>query len=185
VRGPGVRIIGGRWRRRRIAVAARPGLRPTPDRVRETLFNWLQPHLEGACCLDLFAGSGALGLEAASRGAARVVMVERDPLVARHLREQAAALGAETVEVVAAEALAWLAGSDERFDLCFLDPPYGEVALERLCAALAEGSLLRPGARVYLEGAEPIDPAALGPRWTLLRSNRAGRVRYHLAAFEG
>ena len=178
-----LRIIAGRWRHRRIALAAGAGVRPTPDRVRETLFNWLAGELDGARCLDLFAGSGALGFEAASRGAARVVMVERDRRVAGHLREQARMLGAQGIEVVHAEAEGWLAGCAERFDLCFLDPPYAERSLRELCTALERHGLLVSGARVYLEGPEPL--AGLGPGWRLLRSNKAGRVRYHLAAFEG
>jgi len=120
-----LRIIAGRWRGRRLTVPALPGLRPTPDRVRETLFNWLGPRVEGARCLDLFAGTGALGFEAASRGAAQVVMVEQASRAVAQLRSHAAALLADVVEVVDREALSWLGGRFRRFDIVFLDPPFG------------------------------------------------------------
>src|SRR5690606_15336453 len=122
-----IRIIGGTLRGSRLDVPDRPGLRPTADRVRETLFNWLQPVLPGARCLDAFAGTGALGLEAASRGAASVLALERDPALATALRAAVQRLGATTVEVHAADALAWLARPpDRRFDIVFLDPPFAE-----------------------------------------------------------
>ena len=169
-----VRIIGGALRGRRIAVPSRPGLRPTPDRGRETLFNWLGQRLEGLSCLDLFAGTGALGFEAASRGAARVVMVERDRQLASSLAQFRDVVGAASVEVVPGEALEYLARGGERFDVVFLDPPFGQNALpavlERLPARLA------PGARVYVEAERPLrDPA-----WRELRGARAGQVSYQL-----
>lgn len=180
-----VRIIAGRWRGRRLPVAAVPGLRPTPDRVRETLFNWLQPVLPGAVCLDLFAGSGALGLEAASRGARRVVMVERDPRLAGHLRRQARDLGAEdTVEVRSGDGLAYLARCAETFDLVFLDPPYRHDLLPDCIARLARPGCLRPGARVYLEHAGDADPPALPQGWSVLRRTGAGTVAGLLVAVD-
>src|SRR5690349_22897017 len=124
-----IRIIAGAFRGRRIRVAARPGLRPTPDRVRETLFNWLGQSLDGESCLDLFAGSGALGFEAASRGAARVVMVESDRAAFTALQAARETIGARAVELVHAEALAYLSRVRERFDVVFLDPPFGQNAL--------------------------------------------------------
>jgi len=175
-----VRIIAGRYRGRRIKVASRPGLRPTPDRVRETLFNWLGQWLDGERCLDLFAGSGALGFEAASRGAARVVMVEADRAAFAALEAARALIGAANVELVFGDALAYLARSQERFGVVFLDPPFGQnalpVALERLEPRLAQG------ARIYLESPRPCAP---GARWRELRRERAGQVSYQLFEWRG
>ena len=170
-----VRIIAGKWRSRIVRFPAAAQLRPTPDRVRETLFNWLGQRLDGLACLDLFAGSGALGFEALSRGAGRVVMVESDRAVAQGLRESARELGAGDVEVVQAEALEWLARPGERFDVAFVDPPY---ASELVAAALARlPPRLNAGARVYVESAAPL---ALEAPWRTLREDRAGAVRYAL-----
>ena len=170
-----VRIIAGKWRSRLVKFPPAPALRPTPDRVRETLFNWLGQRLDALACLDLFAGSGALGFEAASRGAARVVMVERDPAVARALRDSARSLEAEGVEVVAGDALGFLASGAERFDVVFVDPPYASgLALQALSRLPAR---LNPGARVYVESAERLELAA---EWRALREDRAGAVRYGL-----
>jgi 16S rRNA (guanine966-N2)-methyltransferase len=170
-----VRIIAGRWRSRLIDVPARPELRPTPDRVRETLFNWLGQQLQGCACLDLYAGSGALGFEAASRGAARVVMVESDRAVLAALRVSRERLGADTVEVVANDAHAYLARASERFDVVFLDPPFRQNALPGLLAKLPPR--LQPGARVYLEAADAVETAA---PWRELKRARAGQVSYQL-----
>jgi len=170
-----VRIVGGAWRSRLIGVPSRPGLRPTPDRVRETLFNWLGQDLAGLSCLDLFAGSGALGFEAASRGAARVVMLESDRATIATLRASRAALDAAQVEIVAGDAFAFLAASKERFDLVFLDPPFRQNALSAVLEALPPR--LSPGARVYLEAATPLPVPAL---WRELRRKRAGQVNYQL-----
>ncbi len=128
-----VRIIGGRWRSRVIRFPPAAALRPTPDRVRETLFNWLGQRLDGLACLDLFAGSGAMGFEALSRGAARVVMVENDRAVAAALRESAKLLEATDAQIVLGEAMAYLRQSSELFDIVFLDPPYAsDLALKAL-----------------------------------------------------
>jgi 16S rRNA (guanine966-N2)-methyltransferase len=170
-----VRIIAGKWRSRIVRFPAAAQLRPTPDRVRETLFNWLGQRMDGLACIDLFAGSGALGFEALSRGARRVVMVESDRKVAAGLRESAQALGAEALEVVNAEALSWLASSSERFDVAFVDPPYASNLAPASLAALAPR--LNPGARVYAESSLPLE---LGPEWRVLREDRAGAVRYAL-----
>ena len=170
-----VRIIAGAWRSRVVHFPDSPGLRPTPDRVRETLFNWLGQRLDGLACLDLFAGSGALGFEALSRGAARVVMVERDRATARALRENAKKLEARGAEVVESDAIAWLAHAPQPFDVVFLDPPYASGLAVRALAALP--AKLRPGARVYVETAAAVDPG--GP-WRMLREGRAGAVRYAL-----
>jgi len=170
-----VRIVGGRWRSRLIDVPARPDLRPTPDRVRETLFNWLGQRLDGCACLDLYAGSGALGFEAASRGAARVVMVEADRAVLAVLRRSRERLQAEQVAIVAGDALEYLVRPGERFDVVFLDPPFRQNALPALLAKLPPR--LQPGARVYLEGADALQAAA---PWNELKRARAGQVSYQL-----
>ena len=170
-----VRIIGGRWRSRVIRFPAAAGLRPTPDRVRETLFNWLGQQLDGLTCLDLFAGSGALGFEALSRGARRVVMVESDRGVAAALRESAKVLEADAAEVVTSEAIAYLGRSAGRFDAVFIDPPYASDLAARAMERL--GPRLNPGAKVYVESAETLD---LPPPWRALREDRAGAVRYGL-----
>ena len=170
-----VRIVGGRWRSRLIDVPARPDLRPTPDRVRETLFNWLGQRLDGCACLDLYAGSGALGFEAASRGAAHVVMVEADRAVLAALRRSRERLAAEQVEIVVGDALEYLARAGEHFDVVFLDPPFRQNALPALLAKLPPR--LQPGARVYLEAADAVQAAA---PWRELKRGRAGQVSYQL-----
>jgi 16S rRNA (guanine966-N2)-methyltransferase len=170
-----VRVIGGRWRSRIIGFPDLAGVRPTPDRVRETLFNWLGQTLSGLDCLDLFAGSGALGFEAASRGAQSVVMVEKHPKVLHALRETARVLGAANVRLVQGDALEFLRDPGARFDVVFLDPPYrlglSGKALELLPRVLA------PRGRVYVEDEAPLG-AVLG--WTVIRRGRAGQVHYHL-----
>jgi 16S rRNA (guanine966-N2)-methyltransferase len=170
-----IRIIGGEHRGRRLVVADRADLRPTPDRVRETLFNWLGQTLAGLACLDLFAGSGALGFEAASRGAARVVMVEADREVFAVLRRMRDLIGVRQVDLVLGDAFGYLEKSSERFDVVFLDPPFRQNALPTLLERLPER--LMPGARVYVEAAEPLAPAE---RWRELKRSRAGQVSYQL-----
>jgi 16S rRNA (guanine(966)-N(2))-methyltransferase RsmD len=170
-----IRIIAGQYRGRRIAVPDKPDLRPTPDRVRETLFNWLGQDLSGRACLDLFAGSGALGFEAASRGAERVVMVESDRAVFRALQESLRIIGASRVELVAGDAFAFLHTGTERFDVVFLDPPFRQNALPALLEALP--ARLAPGARVYVEAPAPCEPDA---SWRELKRSRAGQVSYQL-----
>lgn len=170
-----VRIIGGRWRSRVIRFPPATQLRPTPDRVRETLFNWLGQRLDGLACLDLFAGSGALGFEALSRGAARAVMVESDRGVAAALRESAKLLEAAGAQIVMGEAISFLDRSADRFDVVFLDPPYESDLAARAMKRLE--ARLNGGARVYVESARPLDPPA---PWRILREDRAGAVRYGL-----
>jgi 16S rRNA (guanine966-N2)-methyltransferase len=148
--------------------------------VRETLFNWLGQELGGLRCLDLFAGSGALGFEAASRGAAAVVMVERDAVALRALRANRERLGAERVEIVAADAFDYLRRESGRFDLVFLDPPFRQNALEPLLARLP--ALLGGRALVYAEAAAPLSPA---PPWRELKRGRAGQVSYQLLQWSG
>lgn len=176
-----VRIIGGEWRGRRVAFAPVPALRPTPDRVRETLFNWLQPVLYGSRCLDLFAGSGALGLEALSRGASEVVFVEKDRAVIESLEAALARLRCERGQVRQADARQFLAGRAQAFDIVFLDPPFESRWLPEVCATLEQRGWLAPQASIYLESpaAEPVPSLPAG--WALVRSKRAGEVGYHLA----
>jgi 16S rRNA (guanine(966)-N(2))-methyltransferase RsmD len=166
-----VRIIGGQWRRRLIKFPQADDLRPTPDRMRETLFNWLGQDLTGRTCLDLFAGSGALGFEAASRGAREVVMVERDPAIFRALQASRAALSAGQVELLRADALAFLGTDARRYHVVFLDPPYRLALLPRLLPLLPQH--LAAGACVYLESDE-LPPLPAG--FAVLRQTRAGQV---------
>ena len=183
--GGRVRIIAGRWRGRRLSVEDEPDVRPTPDRVRETLFNWLALDLPGARCLDLFAGSGALGLEAVSRGAAEAVLVDRSRAVGDRLRGECARLeAAGAVTVVEADALDWLARSPARapFDIVFVDPPHRLEVQRDVALGLVEHRRLAPGARVWFETVRRREPPDLPPGWTLLKSGRAGEVRYYLAA---
>lgn len=176
-----VRIIGGQWRGRKLHFPSTPTLRPTPDRVRETLFNWLQQDVAGSRCLDLFAGSGALGFEALSRGAREVVFVETDPEAIASVVNMLQLLGCEQGRVVRADAFAYLAQPPEPFDIVFLDPPFSSRALERVSTMLESGGWLRPGSLVYLEDAAEAGEPQLPAGWTLLRSKRAGEVGYHLA----
>jgi len=173
-----VRIIAGHWRRSVLHFPARPDLRPTPDRVRETLFNWLGQELSGLSCLDLFSGSGALGFEAASRGASRVVLVEKDRAAAQALQENAQRLHATTLEIVCADASDWMVRANERFDVVFLDPPFRQNALAQVLEHLPR--LLVPGARVHAEAAEPVDPGCLQAGWRELKRARAGQVSHQL-----
>jgi 16S rRNA (guanine966-N2)-methyltransferase len=175
-----LRIIGGKYRSRRLRVPARPGLRPTPDRVRETLFNWLGQDLAGLACLDLFAGSGALGFEAASRGAAMVAMVEKDRGALAELERNRAELGAAQVEIHAGDASAFLTKQGERFDVVFLDPPFRQNALPALLSALP--ARLQPAARVYVESDAPVP---VPQPWTELKRARAGQVSYQLLRWDG
>ena len=175
-----VRIIGGQWKRTKLPVADRPGLRPTPDRVRETLFNWLGQDLTGWRCLDAFAGSGALGFEAASRGASEVVLLERDPAAAAQLRATRQRLGASTVKVERVDALGWLARSAaDAYDVVFLDPPFEEPRLLPLAIAAA-ARVVRAGGFVYVEAATPLETDEERGTLEPWRSDRAGSVHVHL-----
>ncbi len=175
-----LRIIAGQWRGRRLSFPDLPGLRPTPDRVRETLFNWLAPVLPGARCLDLFAGSGALGIEALSRGAAEVVFVERHPLAVRALRDNLERLHARGAVIEQADTLTWLRQPGQPFAIAFLDPPFGEGLLEPACVALEQGGWLTEPAWIYLEGAAEARRPALPPSWIVHREKTAGAVAYRL-----
>ncbi len=179
-----VRIIGGQHRGRRLVFPDLPGLRPTGDRVRETLFNWLQPILPGARCLDLFAGSGVLGLEAASRGAGEVILLDQAPQVVRQLQRHIADLGLNRVRVVQADALSWLQAPPPNlsFDIVFIDPPFSDGLLEPCCQLLASSGLLAENARVYLEMDVVKSHSFFPPEWQLLREKKSGQVAYYLLA---
>ena len=177
-----VRIIGGGWRGRRVSFPDIPGLRPTPDRVRETLFNWLQHAIVGARCLDLFAGSGALGLEALSRGASEVVFVEQAVAASRALQEQLIRLGGERKgRVVEMGATRYLRSTAQPFDIVFLDPPFGRDALAEYVPMLDAGNWLNTGGLVDLENEKTAGVPELPTRWEMLKSKTAGEVGYHLA----
>ena len=175
-----VRIIGGEWKRSKLPVGLLPGLRPTPDRVRETLFNWLGADLTGWRCLDAFAGSGALGFEAASRGAASVVLLEREARQARSLEESKLRLKADGLQVLATDALSWMRRSaPDAFELVFIDPPYDSDLLGPALAAASR--LVVQGGYVYLEAAHAYSAQELAPlQLTVHRHLRAGRVHAHL-----
>lgn len=176
-----VRIIGGLWKRSKLTVIDRPGLRPTPDRVRETLFNWLGQSLDGWRCLDAFAGTGALGLEAASRGAAEVLLLERDAMLVRRIRETAERLKATTVRVDQTDAVTAMGRLGQaRFELVFLDPPFDATAL--FAPALrAAATAVVPGGYVYLEADRAWSVEELAPLGLAVhRQGRAGQVFFHL-----
>lgn len=175
-----MRIQGGRWRGRWLPVPALEGLRPTPDRLRQTLFDWLRPRLPGARCLDLYAGTGALGIEAVSQGAASAVLVERDPAACALLRESLARLASPSLSLVQADALAWLAREPGRFDIVFIDPPYSSKLMAASCEALLRHGAVGPGSVVFVE----LGTAAEGdlpPGWVVSRRARAGQVHVVLA----
>ena len=176
-----VRVIAGQWRGRRLEFPDLPGLRPTPDRVRETLFDWLAPVLPGARCLDLFAGSGALGIEALSRGAAEAVLVEPQPLAVRALRENLTRLKAENARVEMADALVWLRQPATPFEIVLLDPPFGQGLLEPVCVLLERNGWLADSAWIYLEAETALERLPLPVRWTRYREKIAGAVSYRLA----
>lgn len=174
-----LRIVGGRWRGSRIDFPPIAAIRPTPDRVRETLFNWLQHDIVGARCLDLFAGSGALGLEALSRGAAHVTFVDREPRIARHLEATLQRFNAANAEVFVSDAARFLERPAQPFDIVFLDPPFALDLLSPTLQSLAAG-WIKPGALIYAECPAQAPLADLPEGWSVYRSKRAGQVGYHL-----
>jgi 16S rRNA (guanine966-N2)-methyltransferase len=175
-----LRIIGGTWRGRRLRFPPREEIRPTPDRVRETLFNWLASRVAGSRCLDLFAGSGALGLEALSRGAGHVTFVERDAVAVRELRARLAEWGASGAQVEQGDALRFLSGPPQSFDIVFLDPPFASNLLVQSCRLLQEGSWLRPDALIYVETDADSGLPELPQTWRIAKAKHAGAVGYHL-----
>ena len=174
-----IRIIAGTLRNSRLDVPHAVGLRPTSDRVRETLFNWLAPVLDGARCLDLFAGTGALGVEAASRGAREVVFVERDFALAKALEANLARLKVGVGKVEQREALVFLATAPRPFDIAFVDPPFDAGLWRDACEALESRGWLAPHAYIYVESPRDVVPE-VPPSWTPHREGHAGEVRYAL-----
>lgn len=176
-----VRIIGGRWRGRKLKVLPLKELRPTPDRVRETLFNWLAPFIAGANCLDVFAGSGVLSFEALSRGARKVVMVDESSAIVECLQQAATTLQASDAEIYRARAPEGLHVPKEPFDIVFLDPPYLQNILLPVCDYLEKQGFLAANALIYLEAKKSIDNNDLPDTWQIIKSKKAGQVFYHLA----
>lgn len=175
-----VKIIGGEWRSRQIDVLDAEGLRPTPNRVRETLFNWLQTDIFNSRCLDLFAGSGALSFEAASRGAKSVVQIENNAAACRVLQTNAEKLAASQIQTVQSDALAYLTKSPANpFDVIFIDPPFGLDLVAQSCELLEKNLWLAPYAKIYVE-TEINLKLELPERWALLKSKTAGEVAYRL-----
>lgn len=177
-----LRIIGGRWRSRRLNFPALDQLRPTANRVRETLFNWLQDKISGEDCLDLFAGSGACGLEALSRGARRVTFLEKNPQAARAIQDNLTVLGEAQMPVVCADVLAWLAmpATEQKFGIVFIDPPYAANLEKTCCEALEQSELLQDRALIYLESDKEMPENLVPDNWRMLKKKRAGAVHYVL-----
>jgi 16S rRNA (guanine966-N2)-methyltransferase len=176
-----VRIIAGEWRGRRLPVLDVSGLRPTGDRCRETLFNWLQADIEGADCADIFAGSGALGFEAASRGARSVVLVEKHSVVVSSLDRNVNLLRARQVHVHQGDALEWLARArPDSLDIVFVDPPFDEGLILKCTELLDRMHCVRAGGFVYVEEPATREPLAPGPEWELWKERKIGEVRMQL-----
>ncbi len=177
-----MRIIGGIHGSRKLPVVDLPDLRPTGDRIRETLFNWLQPLLPGSRCLDVFAGSGALGIEAASRGAGNVIMLERAAAAAHQISDNIAQLRLAGVRVIQTDALQWLDRPGEAFDIIFLDPPFGGKMLPICCHLLENNHWLKPGARIYIETNAEKPFTTIPVNWKCLNKKRTGQVCYYLCS---
>jgi 16S rRNA (guanine966-N2)-methyltransferase len=175
-----LRIIAGKWRSRKLIFPDQESLRPTPDRVRETLFNWIQADIPGSVCLDCFAGSGALGFEAASRGAGTVVMIEHHRDAAAALKRNIELLKAENIQLVVADSMAWLGHNTRRFDLVFLDPPYKAGLLNQCCRLLENRKCLAENAKIYIEHALGDKDLSVPDNWKCLKQKSAGQVMYKL-----
>jgi 16S rRNA (guanine966-N2)-methyltransferase len=175
-----LRIIGGEWRSRQISFDDAPGLRPTPGRVRETLFNWLQADVANSRCLDLYAGSGALGVEAASRGAKSVVQVESNAKTCQKLRDNCRLLGANQIQIVQQNVNQYLMAVGEQFDLVFLDPPFGLNMIQETSRLLNQGAWLASFAKIYIEAERGLVLSDMPSTWDLLKQKTAGDVAYYL-----
>ncbi len=175
-----LRIIGGQWRGRKFVVPDLSGLRPTPDRVRETLFNWLSQSIPHSRCLDLFAGSGALGLEALSRGAEHVVFVDNQAAVKQHLQTVLTTLDCDHYDIIIADASQPLALPDQSIDVVFLDPPFHQGLLASCCQWLEASNLLSPDAYIYIEAEKNLTTLCLPDNWQIKKSKQAGQVAYYL-----
>ncbi|MCI0506091.1 MAG: 16S rRNA (guanine(966)-N(2))-methyltransferase RsmD [Gammaproteobacteria bacterium] len=181
-----VRIIGGQWRSRKLQFSGIPDLRPTPDRVRETLFNWLQPVIVSARCLDVFAGSGALGFEALSRGAAYCLFIDKHPQSIADIQRNLVLLKSDAGDTITGDSLHILqrlqeAPAEKQFNVVFVDPPYALNCALQCCQLLAEHQWLTDEAYIYIESPATIDEKQLPPRWKMHRQQKAGNVHFHLA----
>jgi len=181
-----LRIIGGDWRSRKISFAHNPAIRPSPDRIRETLFNWLQYSIPGARCLELYAGSGILSLEALSRHASHITIVDRAADVIAAIKTNLTLLKAEPgqYECIQASALTWLSSQENTWDLIFLDPPFKSQELESLLPIIATNKLLKPDGYVYLETPKAIEQQDLPEGWHIHRNKKAASVHYCLCQLE-
>jgi 16S rRNA (guanine966-N2)-methyltransferase len=175
-----LRIIAGDWRSRQLVFEDVPGLRPTPARVRETVFNWLQTDVIASQCLDLYAGSGALGFEAASRGAKSVIMVENNPQACRLINENKTKLSADQIKIIQMDVFKFLAGDATPFDLVFLDPPFAKGMAQQTCQWLEDKGWLSSGAKVYVEVESQLVLDDMPENWQCLKSKTAGEVGYYL-----
>lgn len=171
-----VRIIAGRWRGTKLPVVLQDDVRPTPSRVRETLFNWLQARIEGSYCLDLFAGSGALGFEAVSRGAAHATLVDNDQQIISLLSAQVEKLDAQEVSLIRADALSYMNNCSDQFDIIFLDPPYSKYNPNELLENIADIGCVKKGGLIYLEASPEKFPKTLPQSWQWQRQLKAGQV---------
>jgi len=175
-----LKIIAGEWRSRQLIFQDSIGLRPTPARVRETLFNWLQHDVIASRCLDLYAGSGALGFEAASRGASFVTLVENNPQACRSINENKIKLTAKQIKIVQMDVFEFLAGDTEPFSLVFLDPPFGKGLAQQSCHWLEDKNWLTPSAKIYLEAENILPLNDIPSNWQCLKNKKAGEVGYYL-----
>lgn len=182
--GGSLRIVGGSWRGRKLSFPDVHGLRPTSDRIRETVFNWLQFYIGDSRCLDLFAGSGALGLEAASRGAARVDLVEADTSAYRQLQQSKQVLAADNCQLFHTQAQTFLQTASDKYDIVFVDPPYQADLWSEVAKALVDKSLLNDGARIYLEYPRQQVMPELPESWILIKDKKAGDVKYCLFEYQ-
>ena len=175
--------IAGKWRSRKISFPSIEDLRPTPDRVRETIFNWLAPHIIDARCLDLFAGSGALGFEALSRGAAQVVSIEKDPEAVSYIKNNKCTLQADGLEIIQRDGLKWIETpcAFPAFGIAFIDPPYRLKVLPQCFLYLQQNGFLKPGAFIQFESEDPILTQDLPSSWEIIHQKKAGVVHYYLA----
>jgi 16S rRNA (guanine966-N2)-methyltransferase len=183
-----LRIIGGQWRGRKLQIVETPGLRPTPDRVRETQFNWLSAEIRGSRCLDLFSGSGALGLEALSRGAGHCVFIDTAAAAIAAIRHNLDTLACNSADAWQCDGLRWLQDTPTPkppFDIVFLDPPFQQNLLVPACELLEAGAWLAPAAHIYLESGAREETTAVPPGWELKREKLAGEVRYQLFVRRG
>ncbi len=175
-----LRIIGGEWRSRQLHFVDAPGLRPTPARVRETVFNWLQRDIIASRCLDCYAGSGALSFEAASRGAKTVVQLENNPATCRTLKANAVTLNAPQIKLIQTDVFRYLAGDAEPFDIVFIDPPFAMGLAISTCCWLEDKNWLNPYAKIYLETESTLQLTEIPDNWQLLKRKTAGEVTYQL-----